>query len=179
MTTFGTRFGERMARPTGALELMADLGAAMARGDQADIHMLGGGNPARIIALAAGLSDTTAALTIDRDCASGLDAILYGARLIAMGEASVVIAGGAESLSTAPWRVAKPRTVYQTPHFDSPNAAYDHTGAVGLHVRGGCARRRGRGGSIGRDAPPGAGARSCCLSESTWTSGVFPSWKGP
>ena len=93
-----------------------------------------GGNPARIIALAAGLSDAAAALTIDRDCASGLDAILYGARLIATGEASVVVAGGAESLSTAPWRVAKPRTVYQTPHFDSPNAAYDHAGAVGPQV---------------------------------------------
>ena len=48
MRTFGTRFGERMARPTGALELMADLGAAMARGGDADIRMLGGGNPARI-----------------------------------------------------------------------------------------------------------------------------------
>ena len=53
MRTFGTRFGERMARPTGALELMADLGAAMARGNQADIRMLGGGNPARIAAVEA------------------------------------------------------------------------------------------------------------------------------
>jgi valine--pyruvate aminotransferase len=48
MRTFGTRFAGRMARPTGALELMADLGAAMARGGDADIRMLGGGNPARI-----------------------------------------------------------------------------------------------------------------------------------
>ena len=51
MRTFGTRFGERMARPTGALELMADLGSAMARGDAAGIRMLGGGNPARIPAV--------------------------------------------------------------------------------------------------------------------------------
>jgi valine--pyruvate aminotransferase len=48
MRTFGTRFGERMARPTGALELMADLGSALARGGGAGIRMLGGGNPARI-----------------------------------------------------------------------------------------------------------------------------------
>ncbi len=53
MRTFGTRFGERMARPTGALELMADLGAAMARAGEADIRMLGGGNPARIPAVEA------------------------------------------------------------------------------------------------------------------------------
>ena len=52
MRTFGTRFGERMARPTGALELMADLGSAMARGGS-HVHMLGGGNPARIAAVEA------------------------------------------------------------------------------------------------------------------------------
>jgi valine--pyruvate aminotransferase len=51
MRTFGTKFGERMARPTGALELMTDLGAAAARAGQADIRMLGGGNPARIPAV--------------------------------------------------------------------------------------------------------------------------------
>ena len=53
MRTFGTRFGERMARPTGALELMADLGSALARGGDAGIRMLGGGNPARIEAVEA------------------------------------------------------------------------------------------------------------------------------
>jgi valine--pyruvate aminotransferase len=53
MRTFGTRFGERMARPTGALQLMADLGSAAARAGAADIRMLGGGNPARIPAVEA------------------------------------------------------------------------------------------------------------------------------
>ncbi len=53
MRTFGTRFGERMARPTGALELMADLGSAAARAGEAGIRMLGGGNPARIPAVEA------------------------------------------------------------------------------------------------------------------------------
>jgi valine--pyruvate aminotransferase len=53
MRTFGTRFGERMARPTGALELMADLGMAAARAGDADVRMLGGGNPARIPAVEA------------------------------------------------------------------------------------------------------------------------------
>ena len=76
-----------------------------------------GGNPARLIALAAGLPLTTPALTIDRQCGSGLDAILHAVRSIAAGEARIVVAGGAESLSTAPWRIAKPRNVFQLPHF--------------------------------------------------------------
>jgi len=76
-----------------------------------------GDNPARIVGLAAGLSDSVPALTVDRQCASGLDAILLGMRAVARGEANVVVAGGAESLSTAPWRVARPRSLFQTPRF--------------------------------------------------------------
>jgi acetyl-CoA C-acetyltransferase len=76
-----------------------------------------GDNPARIVGLAAGLGDSVPALTVDRQCASGLDAILLGMRAVALGEANVVVAGGAESLSTAPWRVARPRSIFQTPRF--------------------------------------------------------------
>jgi acetyl-CoA C-acetyltransferase len=72
----------------------------------------GGGNPARLIALTAGLPDSVAAVTIDRQCASGLDAIVIGAGMIASGSADIVLAGGAESASTAPWRVAKPANLY-------------------------------------------------------------------
>lgn len=79
-----------------------------------------GGNPARLLALAAGLPETMPALTIDRQCSSGLDAILHAVRSIASGDAEIVIAGGAESLSTAPWRIARPRSLYQTPHFIMP-----------------------------------------------------------
>ena len=76
-----------------------------------------GDNPARIVGLAAGLGDGVPALTVDRQCASGLDAILLGMRAVALGEVNVVVAGGAESLSTAPWRVARPRSIFQTPRF--------------------------------------------------------------
>ena len=79
-----------------------------------------GGNPARIIGLAAGLDDRVPALTVDRHSASGLDAILLGSRTVALGEAKVVIAGGGESISTAPWRVARPRNLFQTPRFIGP-----------------------------------------------------------
>lgn len=72
----------------------------------------GGGNPARLIALSAGLPESVPAVTLDRQCASGLEAILSAARLIESGAGEVVIAGGAESASTAPWRVSKPRSLY-------------------------------------------------------------------
>jgi valine--pyruvate aminotransferase len=48
---FKTRFGARMTRHTGALELMEDLGSALARPDAAEVCMLGGGNPVRIEAV--------------------------------------------------------------------------------------------------------------------------------
>jgi acetyl-CoA C-acetyltransferase len=76
-----------------------------------------GANPARLIALTAGMSETCAATTVDRQCGSGLEAIVSAVRIIACGEAAVVVAGGAESLSNAPWRIAKPKTLYQVPHF--------------------------------------------------------------
>ncbi|MBU2582808.1 MAG: thiolase family protein [Alphaproteobacteria bacterium] len=76
-----------------------------------------GGNPARLVALASGLSETATAYTIDRQCASGLDAVLNACRNVSDGEAEVVLAGGAESLSTAPWRIAKPKSLYHQPHF--------------------------------------------------------------
>lgn len=80
-------------------------------------NALAGENPARLVALAAGLPDTCPAFSIDRQCGSGLDAILTAIHRIAAGEAEVVAAGGAESVSTAPWRVARPRSLYQLPHF--------------------------------------------------------------
>jgi acetyl-CoA C-acetyltransferase len=90
-----------------------------------------GGNPARLIALSSGIPDAVPAITIDREAASGLDAILMAVRSIVVGEAEIVVAGGAESLSTAPWRVARPRTVYQQPRFlgpgDDPSSG-DHSG---------------------------------------------------
>lgn len=78
----------------------------------------GGGNPARLIALAAGLAQSVPAMTVDTQCASGLDAIVMAARQIETGAAEAIIAGGAESPSTAPWRVAKPVNAHtQMPQF--------------------------------------------------------------
>lgn len=64
-----------------------------------------GGNPARVAALAAGLPDRVAGLSIDRQCAGGLDALLLARAMVRSGAAEVVLAGGAESHSRRPVRL--------------------------------------------------------------------------
>lgn len=108
-----------------------------------------GGNPARLIALAAGLPDTVPAASIDRQCGSGLDAILAAARSICLGEANVIVAGGADSLSTAPWRIAKPRNLYQLPHFLRLEPGADENSEESTSLEGGEALSRRF--SIGRE----------------------------
>ncbi len=65
-------------------------------------------NIARMATLLAGLPDRVPAMTLNRLCASGLDAVNDGWRRIALGEADCIIAGGVESMSRAPWSVPKP-----------------------------------------------------------------------
>ena len=74
-----------------------------------------GGNPARIIALAAGLPETAPALTLDRQCGSGLDAILTAVRTIAAGDADVIVAGGAESSRRRPGESPSRRAFTSSP----------------------------------------------------------------
>ncbi|TYC54160.1 thiolase family protein [Rhodobacterales bacterium] len=70
--------------------------------------LYGGGNPARLAALRAGLPASVPALTVDTQCCSGLDAIAMGARLIEAGAAECVLAGGTESFSRSPLRFHRP-----------------------------------------------------------------------
>jgi acetyl-CoA C-acetyltransferase len=77
-----------------------------------------GGNVARLVALASGLPDRVAGLTIDRQCAGGLDAILIAHALIEAGLAEVVVAGGAESYSRRPER-------WRTDPLGGPSQRYD------------------------------------------------------
>jgi 3-oxoadipyl-CoA thiolase len=69
-------------------------------------------NVARMASLLGGLSDAVSATTINRLCGSGLDAIGQAARAIRAGEAEVMIAGGVESMTRAPFVVAKAEAAY-------------------------------------------------------------------
>ena len=86
---------------------LADAGLAPSQVDEVILsNALGaGGNPARRASLAAGLPETVAGLTIDRQCAGGLDAILLARALVDSGAADVVLAGGVESYSRRPLRL--------------------------------------------------------------------------
>src|SRR5471030_3562075 len=69
--------------------------------------------PARQAAFKAGLAKTTTAETINKVCASGMVAVAHAARLIDAGEHDVVIAGGMESMSNAPYLLANARFGYR------------------------------------------------------------------
>ncbi|MFC4001371.1 thiolase family protein [Prauserella oleivorans] len=73
-------------------------------------------NVARMAALLAGWPTSVPGTTVNRLCGSGLDAAMQGSRLIATGDASVVVAGGVESMSRAPWVLPKPAKAFPNGH---------------------------------------------------------------
>ncbi|MDQ0032109.1 thiolase family protein [Arthrobacter bambusae] len=77
----------------------------------------GGGNLARYAALHAGLPVGVPGLTVDRQCGSGLDAIALASRLVAAGGNGVFLAGGVESISTAPLRARRNQDPDGEPDF--------------------------------------------------------------
>ncbi len=77
-------------------------------------------NVARMAWLLAGFPDTVPGITVNRLCASGMSAITMAANMIKAGEADIVVAGGVESMSRAPWVMEKPATA-----FAKPGAVYD------------------------------------------------------
>src|SRR5690625_3060383 len=79
-------------------------------------------NVARMSALLAGLPDTVPGMTLNRLCGSSLDAVGTAARAIRAGEAGLMIAGGVESMSRAPFVMPKAQRA-----FSRANAAYDTT----------------------------------------------------
>ncbi|WP_026549080.1 acetyl-CoA C-acyltransferase [Arthrobacter sp. Br18] len=72
-------------------------------------------NVARMATLLAGLPDTIPGITVNRLCASGLSAILMASHMIKAGAADIVVAGGVESMSRAPWVMEKPARAFAKP----------------------------------------------------------------
>lgn len=122
-TPFG-RLGGALA-PLGATSLGGDaIRNAIARSglDPAEIEhvIMGlvvqagvGQNPARQAAFKAGLAKTTTAEVLNKVCASGLLAVAYAAKTIASGDHEVVVAGGMESMSNAPYLLPGARNGYR------------------------------------------------------------------
>ncbi|SJN41646.1 3-ketoacyl-CoA thiolase @ Acetyl-CoA acetyltransferase [Microbacterium esteraromaticum] len=72
-------------------------------------------NVARMAALLAGLPVSVPGITVNRLCASGLSAVHIASAMVKSGEADLVIAGGVESMSRAPWVLAKPEKAFARP----------------------------------------------------------------
>jgi len=92
-------------------------------GDQVDEVILGnvlpaalGLNPARVAYLKAGLPKEVPGYTINKACGSGLKAAVLAAEAVALGDADVVVAGGMESMSGAPYVLTKARFGYRMGH---------------------------------------------------------------
>ncbi|MFJ7204274.1 thiolase family protein [Streptomyces sp. NPDC098789] len=97
---------------------------------------------ARMAVLLAGLPVTVPGVTVNRLCGSGLEAVIQAARAIALGDASVAIAGGVESMTRAPWVVQKPERAFPATHqqmwsttlgwrMTNPRMPQEWTGSLG------------------------------------------------
>jgi acetyl-CoA C-acetyltransferase len=104
----------------GAIAIKGALDRAGVRGDQVDYVIMGqvltagaGQIPARQAAVKAGIPMTVPALTINKVCLSGIDAIALADQLIRAGEFEIVVAGGQESMTNAPHLLDKSRSGYK------------------------------------------------------------------
>ena len=131
--------------------------------------------PARQAMRAAGIPDTAHALTVNKVCGSGLKAIMLGADSIRLGESQVVIAGGMENMSLAPYILKKARTGYRMGHgelldlmihdgLQDPSTGR-HMGEIGEES----AARTG----LTRDEQDDFAVRSYQLAQAAVTGGVF------
>jgi len=98
--------------------------------------------PARQAALAAGLHDSTGAVTINKMCGSGMKAVMLAHDLILAGSAKIAVAGGMESMSNAPYLLDRARSGYRIGHgrlidhmfLDGLEDAYDKGRLMGTYA---------------------------------------------
>ncbi|MGE5676092.1 MAG: acetyl-CoA C-acetyltransferase [Mycobacterium leprae] len=120
---FGGSLASFQAWELGAIAIRAALERAGLQPEQVNEVYLGnvlqagqGMGPARQAALKAGIPDSAPATTVNNICGSGLKSVLLAAQTIIAGDADVVVAGGMESMSNAPYTLPKARTGYRMGH---------------------------------------------------------------
>ncbi|MGQ0536768.1 MAG: thiolase family protein [Methanobacteriota archaeon] len=113
---FNGSLRDRTAVDLGSAVVRESLSRALVRPDEVDEVILGtvlaaglGQNPARQAALGAGIPYTVAAMTVNKVCGSSLKAVTLGVQAIRCGDAKVVVAGGMESMTNAPYLLPKAR----------------------------------------------------------------------
>jgi len=149
--------------------LAAELADLLGTAATVDDVLLGnccgpGGNVARSAVLGAGLGPSVPAVTVDRQCGSGLEALRLAAGLIRSGAARIVLAGGTESASTAAVRSSSSRPF--------PRAAFAPKGFPDPEM-GAAADDLARAGGVGRDRQDAYAARSHARAVAAGQAGVY------
>ncbi|MGH7221836.1 MAG: thiolase family protein, partial [Gemmataceae bacterium] len=144
----------------GAVAIAEALRRARAPAERIDEVILGnviqaglGQNPARQAALKAGLPDSIAAFTVNKVCGSGLKAVMLAAQAVRAGDAELIVAGGSESMSRAPyllmgvragWKYGDQKAVDAMIH-DGLWCAFEgwHMGEAAEHIAAKCGVSRG------------------------------------
>jgi acetyl-CoA acetyltransferase family protein len=142
-------------------------------------------NVARMAVLLAGLPTSIPGATVNRLCASSLEAAIAGSRAIECGDASLVLTGGVESMSRAPWVLPKPERTF--PRGDAtlasttlgwrlvnPRMPERWTISLGESTEG-LADRYG----ISREAQDAFAVRSHQLAAAAWDGGFYDDWVVP
>jgi acetyl-CoA acetyltransferase family protein len=139
-------------------------------------------NVARMAVLLAGLPTSIPGVTVNRLCASSLEAAIAGARAVECGDASLVLTGGVESMSRAPWVLPKPEkgfprgdeTLHSTTlgwRLVNPRMPERWTISLGLSTEA-LADRYG----ISREAQDEFAVRSHRLAAQAWDDGFYDEW---
>jgi acetyl-CoA acetyltransferase family protein len=142
-------------------------------------------NVARMAVLLAGLPTSIPGVTVNRLCASSLEAAIAGSRAVECGDASLVLTGGVESMSRAPWVLPKPEKGF--PRGDetlasttlgwrlvNPRMPERWTISLGLSTEGLADRY-----DISREAQDAFALRSHRLAAQAWDDGFYGEWVVP
>ncbi|KAL4268831.1 thiolase-like superfamily protein [Pleurotus pulmonarius] len=132
-----------------------------------------GQSPARQVALAAGMKTSSDATTINKVCASGMKSIILAAQSIRTGDRSVVVAGGMESMSNAPFLLPR-----QNPLFGKFEAkdSVENDGLWDVYnnfAMGNCGESAGEKFGITRESQDAHAIESYKRAERAWKEGVF------
>ena len=141
MGAFQGELSSKSAPELGAAAITAALERAKLAPEQIDETLMGcvlsagvGQAPARQASRFAGLPDRVPCTTISKVCGSGMKAVMVGSDQLATGRANIIVAGGMESMSNAPYLLPKARGGYRLGHgeikdhmfFDGLEDAYEH-----------------------------------------------------
>jgi acetyl-CoA acetyltransferase family protein len=136
-------------------------------------------NVGRMAVLLAGLPTSVTATTVNRLCGSSLDAVMAASRAVETGDAEVVVAGGVESMTRAPWVLPKPSRAFPAGHVTAVSTTLgwrlvnermpaEWTVSLG-EANELIADKYG----IGRDRQDAFAARSHNLADAAWESGFY------